>query len=229
MRHFLVILLLAAAIITAGCTGGDQKPAATPAPQTYRTVHVSLTPVVTATPAATASQVATPGSFVITSPVTTITDTPAQSGYQTYTNTEFKFTIQIPKSWTTEAQYATATGGGTMYEVDFVDPSQKSRQYITIKPGSSGLPLDDWANLFQNQVKNNPEVTVVSQSTIQLDGTRAQKLVLTNGVGEYAIGSTIIMVVKGDNQYFMEFSSRKNDYASYSKDADSMLGTFRFT
>jgi hypothetical protein len=37
------------------------------------------------------------------------------------------------------------------------------------------------------------------------------------------------MTVKGDNQYFMEFSSRKEDYASYSKDADQMISTFRFT
>ena len=102
MRNLLFILLLAAAIITAGCVGGDQKPAATPTPQAvYKTVHVTLTPVDTATPAATATPVVTSGTFVIASPVTTITDTPAQSGYQTYTNKDFRFTIQVPKSWTT--------------------------------------------------------------------------------------------------------------------------------
>ena len=229
MRNLLFILLLAAAITVAGCVGGDQKPAATPAPPVYKTVHVTLTPTATATSASIATPVVTPGTFVIASPVTTITDTPAQSGYQTYTNKEFGFTIQIPKSWTPEGQYVTAVGGGNMYEVDFVDPSQKSRQYITIKPGSSGLPLDDWVNVFQNQVKTDPAVTVVGQYPLQVDGAPAKKLVLTNGVGEYAIQSTIIMVVKGDNQYFMEFSSRKEDYASYSQDADLMINSFRFT
>jgi hypothetical protein len=229
MRHLLFILVLAAAIITAGCVGGDQKPAATPAPQAYKTVHVSLTPVVTATPAGTAAPVVTSSTFVIASPVTTVTDAPAQSGYQTYTNTEFGFTIQIPKSWTPEGADVTTPGGGKKYEVDFVDPTQKTRQYITITPGSSGLSLGDWANIFESQVKNDPAVGVVGQYPLQLDGAPAKKLVLTNGAGEDAIESTIIMVIKGDNAYFMEFSSRKDDYASYSKDADSMLGTFRFT
>ena len=230
MRNLLFILLLAAAIIAAGCVGGDQKPAATPATQAvYQTVHVTLTPGVTTTPAAAATTVVTSSSFVIASPVTTITDAPLQSGYQTYTNKEFGFTIQVPKSWTPEGQYVTAVGGGNKYEVDFVDPSQKSRQYITVKPGSTGLPLDDMVNLFQNQVKTNPDVTVVGLYPLQLDGAPAKKLVLTNGVGEYAIESTIIMAVKGDNQYFMEFSSRKDDYAGYSKDADRMIESFRFT
>ena len=230
MRHLIFILFLLAAIITAGCVGGDQKPAVTPATQAaYPTVHVSLTPVDTAAPAGTATPVVTSSPFVIASPVTTITDTPAQSGYQTYTNKEFGFTIQIPKSWTPEGQYVTEVGGGNKYEVDFVDPSQKSRQYITVKPGSTGLPLDDMVNLFQNQVKTNPDVGVVGLYPLQLDGAPAKKLVLTNGVGEYAIESTIIMAVKGDNQYFMEFSSRKDDYAGYSKDADRMIESFRFT
>jgi hypothetical protein len=229
MRHLIFILFLLAAIITAGCVGGDQKPAATPTQVVYKTVHVTLTPVVNATVTSIATPVVTSSPFVIASPVTTITDTPAQSGYQTYTNKDFNFTIQIPKSWTPEGQYVTALGGGTMYQVDLTDPSQKSRQYITIKPGSSGLPLDDWVNVFQNQVKTDPAVTVVGLYPLQVDGAPAKKLVLTNGVGEYAIESTIIMTVKGDNQYFMEFSSRKEDYASYSKDADQMISTFRFT
>lgn len=230
MRHLLFILLLVAAILTAGCAGGDRKPAVTPAPQAvYPTVHVSLTPADTVTPAGTAAPVVTTSTGIIASPVTTVTGTPGLSGYQTYTNREFGFTIQIPQGWTPEGQYVTAPGGGNKYEVDFVDPSQKSRQYITVKPGSTGLPLDDMVNLFQNQVKTNPDVTVISQEPVQLDGAPAQKLVLTNGAGEYAIQSTIIMAVRGDNEYFMEFSSRKNDYPRYSQDADSMIGSFRFT
>ena len=61
MRYLLFILLLAAAIVTAGCVGGDQKPAATPTPQVvYTTVQVTLTPVVTATPAVAATPAVTP-------------------------------------------------------------------------------------------------------------------------------------------------------------------------
>jgi hypothetical protein len=229
MRNLLFILLLAAAIIAAGCVGGDQKPAATPTPQVYKTVHVTLTPVDTATPAAAATPVVTSGTFVIASPVTTITDTPAQSGYQTYTNKEFRFTIQVPKSWTPEGQYVTAVGTVKKYVVDFTDPAFKSKQDITITPNSAGLSLGDWANIFTNQVKTDPSVSVVSQSESQVDGVPAKKLVLIQGSGEYATESTIILVVKGDNAYLMEFMSRKNDYTGYSKDADSMINSFRFT
>ena len=99
MRHLLFMFLLLAAVITAGCTGGDQKPAATPAPQVvYTTVPVSLAPVVTATPAAVATPAVTRATFVIASPLTTATAVPVQGGYRTYTNQDYRFSIQHPES-----------------------------------------------------------------------------------------------------------------------------------
>jgi hypothetical protein len=229
MRHLIFILFLVAALVTAGCVGGDQKPAATPTPPVYKTVHVTLSPMVTATPTSIVTPVVTSSPFVIRSLVTTLTDAPSQSGYQTYTNNEFKFTIQIPKSWKPEGQYVTAVGTVKKYVVDFTDPAFKSKQDITITPNSAGLSLGDWANIFTNQVKTDPSVSVVSQSESQVDGVPAKKLVLIQGSGEFATESTIILVVNGENAYLMEFMSRKNDYAGYSQDADSMINSFRFT
>ena len=55
MRYLLFLVLLVAMLITAGCTGGNQKPAVTPTPQViYVTVLVTPTPTATPTTAATA-------------------------------------------------------------------------------------------------------------------------------------------------------------------------------
>ena len=218
MRHLLFIVFLVAALITAGCAGVNQKPAGTPAPQiVYDTVPVTLTPVVTVTPAVTPV------------PITTVTNIPASGAYQTYTSKEFNFSIQYPESWTVSGEYVTVPGGGKKYQVDFTDPALKSKQYLSITPDSGGLSLEDWANIFEKQVKTDPSVSVVGQYPMQLDGAPAKKMVLTYGSGEYATESTIIMTIKGDNAYFMEFTSRKADYAGYSRDAESMVKTMKFT
>lgn len=230
MRHLLFIVFLMAAIITAGCVGGDQKPAATPTPQVvYTTVPVSLAPVVTATQKVTATPVATPATFVIASPVTTVTDIPVQRGYQTYTNKDYKFSIQHPASWTVSGEDITAAGNVKKYLVTFTDPSLKSKQEITITPDSSGLSLEEWAKIFVTHLKADSSISVVSQDPVQVDGVPAKKVVYIYGTGEYALEYTIILVVKDNNSFYMEFASRKNDYPEYSKEADSMISTFRFT
>lgn len=224
MRHLLCILLLAAALATAGCTGGDFGSAGTPASENvYKTIQVSLTPVVIA------AEAGTQATFVVRSPVPTVTQPPAQDGYVTYTNSEFHFAIQHPASWTASGEYVTTPGQGTKYVVTFTDPAMRSKQYISITPGSQGLSLDDWAHIFQEQVTNNPEVSVAGQEPVQLDGAPARKLVLTYGSGAYATQSLIIMTIRGDNAYFLEFTSRKEDFAAYSGDAGQITGTFRFT
>lgn len=230
MRYFIFIFLLLAAIITAGCVGGDQKPTATPTPQVvYTTVQVSHMPVVTATPKVSATPAVTHATFVITSPVTTVADIPARSGYQTYTNKDYKFTIQHPSSWTVSGEDITAAGNVKKYLVIFTDPALKSKQEITITPDSTGLSLEEWAKIFATQLKNDPTVSVVSQDPVQVDGVPAKKVVYIYGTGENALEYMIILAVKGNNAYYMEFASRKTDYPAYAKDADSMISSFRFT
>jgi hypothetical protein len=230
MRQLIFIFILMAAIITAGCVGGDQKPAATPTPQVvYTTAPVSLAPVVTATPKVTTTPVATPATFVIASPVTTVTDLPVQQGFQTYTNKDYKFSIQHPATWTVSGEDITAAGNVKKYLVTFTDPALQSKQEITITPDSAGLSLEEWVKIFVTQLKNNPTISVVSQDPVQVDGVPAKKVVYIYGTGEYALEYMIILVVKDNNSYYMEFASRKNDYPEYSKEADRMLSTFRFT
>jgi hypothetical protein len=220
MKNLLFIVLLVAVLITAGCTGGNQNPVVTPTPQIVY-VTVLVTPIPT-----TAVPTALPTTGTVTE---TVTVTPDQSSYQTYTNNEFKFSIQHPKNWTASGEYVTTAGGGKKYKVIFDDPTFTSMQYVTITPDSAGLYLEDWANIFLKQVKSDPAVGVVGQYPLEIDGNVAKKLVLTNGVGNDATESTIIMTVKGNNAYFMEFTSRKDQYPSYSQDVDGMIKTFRFT
>jgi hypothetical protein len=78
-------------------------------------------------------------------------------------------------------------------------------------------------------LKNNPTISVVSQDPVQVDGVPAKKVVYIYGTGEYALEYMIILVVKENNSYYMEFASRKNDYPEYSKEADRVISTFRFT
>jgi hypothetical protein len=222
MKNLLFIVLLVAVLITAGCTGGNQNPVGTPTPQiVYVTVLVTPIPTTTVPTALTTTVTGTVSE--------TVTVIPDQSSYQTYTNNEFKFSIQHPQSWTASGEYVTTAGGGKKYKVIFDDPTFTSMQDITITPDSAGLYLEDWANIFLKQVKSDPAVGVVGQYPLEIDGNVAKKLVLTNGAGNNATESTIIMTVKGNNAYFMEFTSRKDQYPGYSQDVDGMIKTFRFT
>ena len=212
MNHVLVIVLLAAVLMTAGCTGGNQNAAGTPAPAT-----VSVTGPATPVPATT------------TVPAVTAAGIPDQGSSRTYTNNEFHFAIQYPEDWTASGGYVTTIGTDTKYKVVFDDPTLTSVQYITITPGTGGLPLQDWVNVFVKQLNTDPSVAVVGQYPMQLDGIPAKKLVVTTGSGQYELESTIIMAIKGDNAYFMEFESRKDTYPRYSVEADRIISTFTFT
>lgn len=216
MKHFLLIVLIAAMLVTAGCTGEKQNSPVTPVQNPV------VTPSLQAIPA-------TITVLVSTTPEALLTTAVDQGLYQTYTNPDFGFAIRIPGCWTASGEYVTTPGQGKRYKVIFDDPTLTSMQYITITPDSAGLPLEDWVNVFLTQQKTDPSVGVVGQSQVQVDGIPAKKLVLTTGSGEDAIESTIIMTVKGNNAYFMEFTSRKFDYPVYSKDADTMISTIKFS
>jgi hypothetical protein len=217
MKNLLLIVLIVAVLITAGCTGEKQNPVVTP----------TRNPVVTPTPQIVHATVTV---LVVTpTPMTPLTGISDQSSYQTYNNNEFNFAIQIPKCWTATGDYVITVGSGKEYKVVFDDPTFTSSQYITITSDAAGLPLQDWVNIFLKQQETDSSVGVVGQYPLQLDGTPAKKLVLTMGSGKDALESTIIMAIKGNNAYFMEFTSRKDQYAGYSQDADSMIETFKFT
>jgi hypothetical protein len=231
MKNLLLIVVLAAVLLAAGCTGGNQNPAAPSAPP----VTVTATPsppaaAVTGTVPPAAAGTATPAARVTTTAAVTAAETgiPDQDSV-TYTNKEFRFAIQIPRCWTASGDYVTTPGGGKKYKVVFDDPTLTSLQYVTITPGSQGLSLDDWDKIFTGQLKTDPSVTIVGEFPAQLDGVTAKKLDVITRLGNTDFESTIMMAVNGDNAYFLEFESRKDDYLRYSKDADRMIQTFRFT
>lgn len=224
MKNLLLIVLIVAVLITAGCTGEKQTPVVTPAQTPV--VTPTRNPVVTPTPQIVYDTVTV---LVTPTPVTSVTALSDQNSFQTYTNNEFRFAIQIPKCWTATGDYITTVGSGKKYKVIFNDPTLTSSQYITINSDATGLSLEDYANVFLTNQKTDPSVGVVGQYPIQLDDTPAKKIVLTKGTGEYALESTIIMTVKGDNAYFMEFTSRKDHYPRYSQESDSMIKTIKFT
>ncbi len=216
MKNLLLVVFIAAMLVAAGCTGQKPDPGTAPVQNPIPTPSLQTVPVTSTAP-------------VSLTPTILLT-TAADPGFsRTYTNPEFGFAIRIPECWTASGEYVTTAGQGKRYKVIFDDPALISMQYITITPDSAGLPLEDWVKVFLTQQKTDPSVGVVGQSEIQVDGIPAKKLVLTTGSGEDAIESTIIMTVKGNNAYFMEFTSRKFDYPVYSKEADTMISTIKFS
>jgi hypothetical protein len=240
MKNLLLIVILGIALVTAGCTSENQNPVAPPATQ-HVSATISQTPVATQTPqivsptisrnpaATSVPQIVSATVTATGMPLATATDIPLQGSLKTYTNNEFGFSIQYSGCWTASGEYVSTVGEGKKYVVIFDDPTFTSKQEISITPGSSGLSLDDWTGVFLTQIKTNPAVSVVSQDTTTLGGVPAKKIILTNGSGKDAIESTVIMAVKGNNAYFLEFTSRKDYYPVYSQDADSIIKTFTFT
>jgi hypothetical protein len=220
MKNLILIVLIMAVLVAAGCTGEKQNPVNTP----VQTPGVSLTRSPVTTPA---QQVTYATATVLVTPTPARTVTTSQGLSRTYRDKQFNFAIQIPGCWTASGDYVTVAGV-KKYKVIFDDPTFTSMQYITITPDSTGLSLEDLTGVFLKQMNADSTVSVIGQYTLQVDGTPAKKLVLTTGSGTDAIESTIIMTVKGNNGYFMEFASRKSDYPAYSRDADSMISTFTF-
>jgi hypothetical protein len=231
MKNLLLIVLVVTLLLTAGCTDETQNSVVTPTPNPV--VTPTHTPAGTRTPSPVdtqTTQVAGETVTVLVTPESLPQETGSsdQGSWQTYTSKDFSFAIQIPESWTASGNYVTAAGV-KKYKVIFDDPSFTSSQYITITPDSAGLSLEDWANIFVTQVKADSSKKLVSQSPLQLDGTPAKKIILTLGYGRDTLESTIILGVKGQNSYFMEFTSRKQDYPGYSQDVDRMIRSFTFT
>jgi hypothetical protein len=232
MKNLLLIVLIGIMILFAGCTDEAQSPVATPArTPVVTTIQTHAVTTARSTVVTPTTEIVSETGTVLVTPTTLLT-TPTgvsdQASWQTYTNQEFHFAIQIPKSWTATGESVT-TAGVKKYKVIFEDPSFTSSQYITITPNSAGLSLEDWANIFLTQVKSDSSKSLIGQEPLQLDGTPAKKVVLTLGSGKDTLESTIIMVIKGDNSYFMEFTSRKTDYPVYSESADRMIRTFTFS
>ncbi len=222
MKNLILIVLIMAVLITAGCTGEKQNPVGTP----VQTPGVTLTRSPVTTPAL--QVVYTTVTVLVTpTPVPSQTVTANQGLSRTYRDKQFNFAIQIPGCWTASGDYVTAAGV-KKYKVIFDDPTFTSMQYITITPDSTGLSLEDWTGVFLKQMNADSTVSVTGQYPLQVDGSPAKKLVMTTGSGTDALESTIIMTVKGNNAYFMEFTSRKSDYPAYSRDADRMISTFTF-
>lgn len=207
MKNIPGILMLKAVLVTAGCTGGNLHPVVRPAPPGGTPAHGTVSVTGPVIPVPTGTTIPT----VATITAATATGMPDQVSSRTHTNSEFGIAIQYPKTWTASGGYVTTKGTDTKYKVVFDDPTLTSVQTITIPSGTGGLPLRDWANVFLKHLEPESSVAVVGQYPMERDGIPAKKLVITTGSGQYALESTIIMAIKGDNAYFMEFESRKAD------------------
>lgn len=231
MKSFFILVLLAAVLVSAGCTGGDRSPAATPAPSVMTPART--VPAQTGTAAATTPPVQTPPAMqetgiVPATPAGTATTASGGDSITTYANTEFGFALDIPRSWTTEGEWVDTAGSGKKYKIWFDEPTKSALQYVTITGGASGLRLDDFFNVNMKQFRADPDIAIGDLETLELDGTRAEKIVMTTGTGENALGSVVILTIKGDNAYFFEFTTRQNRFAAYQPEAEQVIGTLKF-
>lgn len=226
MKKLCILILLAAVLVSAGCTGGDQPPAATPAPSAAGVTSAIPSTAPPAPPVTGTAQ----STFIVTSvPTGAATAAMAGGSTKTYTNTEFGFSLDIPQSWTTEGEWVDTAGGyEKKYKIWFDEPTKSALQYVTITGGASGLRLDDYFNVNMKQFRADPEVTIGDLETLELDGTRAEKIVMTTGTGENALGSVVVLTIRGDNAYFFEFTTRQNRFAAYEPEAGQVIGSLKF-
>ncbi|OPX62524.1 MULTISPECIES: PsbP-related protein [unclassified Methanoregula] len=230
MKNSLILILLIAVLLVAGCTGQNPSPA-TPAPTAVPATHTIPPTARTTIPPAPLVTETAQSTFIVTSvPAATATAPSAAGGpAKTYTNKEFGFAFDMPAGWTTEGEWVTTAGGyEKKYKIYFDEPMKSALQYVTITGGASGLNLEDFYNIYMKQYQADPEVSIVSQESVQMDGTPAKKLVMIRGTGENALESIIIMTIKGNNAYFFEFTTRKGQFATYAPATEKVLDTIQF-
>jgi hypothetical protein len=230
-NNFILVLLTAVLLATAGCTGGGQPsiPSATAAVSTTHTLPPAVSTTLPPAPPVTETARAVQTGFVVTAiPTTAATAAPAAGSTTTYTNRDFGFSLDIPRTWTTEGEWVTTAGSGKKYKIWFDEPTKSALQYVTITGGASGLRLDDYFNVNMKQFRADPDSTVTGTETLTLGGTRAEKIVMTTGTGENALGSIVILAIKGDNAYFFEFTSRLNRFDTYQQETAPIIDTLKF-
>lgn len=230
MKIYCTLVLLIAVLLAAGCTGQNPLPA-TPAPTTVPATHTVPPTVRTTLPPAPPVTETAQATFIITSiPATTATAAASKGGpAKTYSNKEFGFALDIPADWTTEGEWVNTAGGyEKKYKIYFDEPTKSALQYVTITGGASALRLEDYSNINMKQFQADPEVRITSQESVVLDSTPAKKIVMTTGTGENALGSIVILTIKGDNAYFFEFTTRKGQFATYFTATDRVLQTLKF-
>lgn len=229
MKNVVILILLAAILLAAGCTGQNPSPA-TPAPSAVSTTHtIPPTAITTLPPAPLVTETAR-STFIVTAvPTAAATAAPAGGSTTTYSNREYGFSLEIPQSWTTEGEWVNTAGGyEKKYKIYFDEPTKSALQYVTITGGASGLKLEDFYNIYMKQYQADPEISIVSQESVQMDGTPAKKLVMIRGTGENALESIIIMTIRGDNAYFFEFTTRTGQFATYAPATETVLDSLQF-
>jgi len=229
MKNSYILILLIAVLLAAGCTGQNQSPAAPVPAAGITTLTIPPTAGTTLPPAPLVTETAR-STFIVTAiPTAAATAAPAGGSTKTYSNREYGFSLEIPQSWTTEGEWVNTAGGyEKKYKIYFDEPSKSALQYVTITGGASGLKLEDYYNIYLKQYQADPEISIVSQDSVEMDGTPAKKLVMIRGTGENALESILIMTIKGDNAYFFEFTTRTGQFATYLPATETVLDTLKF-
>lgn len=200
---------------------------------------VTTTPQKTETPIPTATPLPTPKKTdgLIPTPHLTIPPSPTpkpqekttpKAGWQTYENARYKFSLQVPTSFSEKQESANGDGVTfTSWNPPMTIKAWGELNSLNLTPQQAiDFDKEDFA---KNEGVENFEV--VEEEDITLGGERAVKSVWAYSVSATgdAITSARVYVVRGENIYKIEFLVDTGAFAEYAPMFDEIVASFEFT
>lgn len=161
--------------------------------------------------------------------------TTSQPSTKTYTNTEKKFTLQYPDSWTVREKL-------TNTDAQFLAPAINDfSSNIGVKTGTIDIKDPNWASpeklsdyLVEGYKKKIKDFTFVSSDTTKIDGHTT--LVLTFTSSDPEPGSTLKAhsvqywtLLESGNYYLLEIIRPFDKPTAYQTEFDAILKSFKIT
>ena len=151
------------------------------------------------------------------------------SDFLLYENPTLGIKIQYPADW--EQKKVQSDGN-----VTFISPLEnhsdmyRDNVIITTKSVLKNITLNDYASTFINELnKNSTDFKIIEEIPTTLAGnTTAYKIVFTNTKDgqEHRLKIMVVLAIKNDKIYIIEYSSEAEAYSNYLATAQKMIDSF---
>jgi hypothetical protein len=149
------------------------------------------------------------------------------SDFLLYENPALGIKIQYPTDW--EQKKAQTNGN-----ITFISPlksnldTYRDNVIITTNRLLKNTTLDAYADTFINELKkNSTDFKIVEENLITLTGnTTAYKIVFTTKDGQHDLKAMVVLAIKNDKVYIIEYNSEVKAYSNYLATVEKMIDSF---
>ena len=158
------------------------------------------------------------------------------AGYLTYKNSMYGFEIQYPSNWE-KIDFGQAIEEDDRHiVVTFLSPPEDAldifREYLVIQVGKLmfNRSLEQYVDTQINSLRDSlPDFRIVESNSTTVADNRAHTIVYTFKVGEDEYKVTEFWTIKGDNIYYLKYSTESEKSDNQGSTIRQMIDSFMIT